>query len=259
MNISALKYCLIAFVIATMALSSTAHGIEDQIANLKVEVVYDLQVNEGLTVLDVTLTERLVNAIVDIKLISNNVGLIVDVVDEYGNTLPYSYDEVGRVISVFVNGTKKITITYMVSGLFDEIGIDAYSGIIDLTEYAIPLEVTIIVSGSYSTVVEPEAEVLTINDTTRIKLTRQGLYILTLWKEPTLEEDAQTVGSMVTSPTAEHTPSAPETRTPYSQQPSPPPAMEEAEYMFDEPLYLYLVITVFAVIAILALLMARKK
>jgi len=222
-------------------------------------VVYDLASNEGVVVLNFTLTAPVVNATLALPLIANNIADIINVTDEHGNILAFKYDSENRVLEVMVfdNPVRQVSVVYNLTNLFSEIGVGAYSALLDLAQYSgSSVTVSITLLGVYSVQVVPSAKVSVENGTTLIVLDKPDLYIITAYEEielgtPTTTQPATPATSTPTTSVA--TPviksSTPQTSAtlPQPQTQTPPEAAGSAAQIWTIILIIIIIVIVAAI------------
>ncbi|MET1160858.1 MAG: hypothetical protein ABWW65_07850 [Thermoprotei archaeon] len=225
-----------------------------EITGITITGSYDLYVNSGVMILNATLSSGN-PAIIDIPLIGENI-YVINVTDEDGNVLPFSYSEANKIVSVYVNETAIVSVTYTVSNVFDEISIGAYSGILDLSVYRAPVNVILTFIGKYNVSVEPEAKISYTEDTTIVEIDTPTVYTIVLWYTPIPPTPATTAtptqtGPIQTSPTPTPSPSPTTTPTP---TPTPSPTTPAPGIA---PELIYTIVGIIVIIVILVLLKKR--
>ncbi len=203
---------LLMLLLSSIAYIPHIYSQESNIEKIDMIIAYDLYSNSGITVCNISFTETLSNAIVDFPLISNNIE-IVNVTSGEGNYIPFNYVEENKTITLYVNNTDKITITYMVSNLFDEVSLGMYSSVVDLSIYSgLTIDVELHIGGKYNITSEPENVTYSYTeDETIIKLDKPILYTLTLWETPVYGTPSTPTTSPTTTTT--YTPTSPTTPT----------------------------------------------
>jgi len=221
-------------------------------------IIYDLDVNEGIAVLNFTLTIPVVNTMLIIPLPANNIVEVFNVTDESGNILAFKYSSENKTLEVMVfdNPVKQISVVYNITNLFTEIGVGAYSALLDLTQYSgrrVSISITLL--GTYSVYTVPSARVVVENGTTTILLDKPELYLITVYVE------VETGTPTTTPATQQQTTPTPQPSTPAPQS-SAPEALTPAGGAALAPNYttVLIAIVITAVLAaLIALMLMRKK
>ncbi|OYT38146.1 MAG: hypothetical protein B6U89_06310 [Desulfurococcales archaeon ex4484_58] len=248
-----MRYALSTLILLLLIVNGLAmpdiHG--EGIDKISVYIAYDPYENIGIIEYNVTFDTILNNTIIDIELFADNITLIINVTDENGDILSYTYNMENHTISVLANQTRMISITYMVTNLFDEIGPGLFSALLDLTMYSdIDTTVEIALPGTYNVSIEPEnATIKYVNGLTDIILYQPTLYVITIWVSPTTTIPTPTT-TVSTTPTT--TPTTTQTSTP-TTTPSTTPKPEEGA-----PIWLIVLIVLVVIIAIVAVIVKKK-
>ncbi len=204
------RYYLVIVLLFIMTLCSATVYTQDtpEVSRIDGTIVYDLYDNSGIVSLNFTFTQPLSNATVNLTLFSNNIVSIINVTDGNGNPLMYSYYASDHVVSVLIaNKTvDKVVVTYMIEDLFDELSVNTYAGIIDLTVYTgytINIQLTFL--GKYNVSTEPSATFTIEDEATTLKLDQPALYSISLYKFPSIVETTPTTPATTSTTTAPQT------------------------------------------------------
>jgi len=251
---------LLIILLATGAVLAVAEA--PSVSAVTGSIIYDLEANEGVAVLNFTLTAPVANTTLVIPLPANNLVEVFNVTDESGNILAFRYSSENKTLEVMVfeNPVKQISVVYNITNLFTEIGVGAYSAVVDLTQYSgssVSLSITLL--GTYSVQAVPGVKVVAENGVTTILLDKPELYLITVYVE--LE-----TGTPITTPATQQTPT-PQPSTPPSTpppQPSAPPSTPEtttpaAAPVPDYTAVLVAVVIAVALIALIAFLLRKRK
>ncbi|MCD6301769.1 MAG: hypothetical protein J7L82_06870 [Staphylothermus sp.] len=178
---------------------------------LDIVIVYDPMTDSGIVVYNLKLDTALDElSTIRTQLIGGEYIDIISVTDNQGEELLYEYDETTREIEILANDTDMISITYEISGLFEEIGVGAYMVYIDLASYSnISIRVEIDLIGKYTIYSEPSnIEVQQDEELTIVILDNPLQYVLVVTE--TLPTD---IGTETTTTTATTTTSRTSTET----------------------------------------------
>jgi hypothetical protein len=176
-------------------------------------IVYSLEDNTGIVTMNFTFTEPLANTTIDLPLFSNNIIEIINVTSGSGEQLMYSYYSGNHTVSILITDSpvSRITVSYLVSSMFQEIGVNAYTSILDLTNYTdYTVNITLILMGRYNVSVDPAAEVIVGTDTTTIILDDPTIYTIVIYEIPTPPTPASPTTTAATTTPITGTTTSPE-------------------------------------------------
>ncbi len=143
---------------------------------------------------------------------------IVSVTGVPGGNLTYRVLEDRNTILIFVNNTRTIEIDYMIRNYSDELSINTYTLLIDLSNFSNTdyLKTTLLIPGNYKTYVEPSmgSNIEYIGENVRITYTRPLMYVTVLYASETSETNIPgTTSPQTTSPTPASSPKTSPTTT----------------------------------------------
>lgn len=226
-------------------------------------ILYDPYDNTGIVSLNFTFTPPLSNTTINLTLFHNNIVEIINVTDENGTSLTYSYYAQDRVVSVLVTDmvVEKIIVTYMLENLFEEVSVNLYASIIDLTIYSgLNINVKLVIPGTYNVTIDPQTRYVVENDTTIIELVQPTLYSIALYEVPSEIATTPVITTPTETPPTQTTPTETETTTPTTTSPketttpTTKPKPEE-NYMT----ILGIIVVLILILAIIVLIIYRKR
>ncbi len=238
----------------------TTTSLPENVEKITLIITYDPSSNQGI-VSETIMFDQVISdnpVLVDIPLLNASSILVINITDENGEELPYSYDEESNIVRVYVNNTKSVKIYYMVTGLMDELAPGAYSCIIDLSMYSgYDVEATLELIDKYNVESTPEATVAYSDNTTLVIMNTPDTYIITIYKIPS-----------TTVPTATTTTTTPSTTTTTLQTMTTGATGTQTTVVtltpqpsttaFSQQLLLLIVVIVIIVVAIVAILLTRR-
>ncbi len=202
------KTSVILILLAVSISILAVYGVPENVQSIEIYVAYDPVIGEGSVYEKIVFDQYISDngVVLDIPLINGSGITVINVTGDNGEIFPYSYDSKNNVLTIYVNNTQTINIYYMVADLMDEIGPDAYSGVIDLSIYQdIPVSMTIELPGKYSVDSEPDVETQYSDNTTVIKLDESTIYVITVYVSPETFIPTKTTTAYTASPTTTST------------------------------------------------------
>lgn len=232
----------------TLVLPTLVYSQQSLLKEISIKLLYNPYENVGLITYNVVFVEKITNYTnVKVPILVNNVSDIV-VLDEYNRTVMFEYSE--GVVEALVNDTSRITITYSVENILQEISLNAYILTINLTIYSnYSFKLQIVLSDRFNVESYPEVNVVYENNLTVINLDQPEEYSIALYKELTI---TPTTTTPVSTPiTQEKTPITTPRETPATS-----PTLEEAKRREEEARINIVVVAVAVVVLVSALSIA---
>jgi len=223
-------------------------------------IVYDPVESWGLISIKYVFKQKVSNMTIELPLITDSVGCIINVTDDYGNVLTYSYNPENNTLTILITGveTSSVEVVYEVTDLFKEVSIQVYQAVVDLSIFentAINIEIAI--PWVYSVESIPEAKVVTNGNITVITLDKAETYTIILYYLPSTRiiegvERTETTPTPIQQTTPSTPPSTPvETPLTPSTTPTIPPE--------EKPLVTYILIIIILVVIVIAILYFVKR
>jgi hypothetical protein len=176
--------------------------------NISIEAVYDPYNDFGVVTYNMVFNEELNNTLLLIPLTIGDVVEIINVTNSEGLSFIYTFISDNNTLEVLVNNTDNLIVSYEATNILDEVGIGAFSGVIDLSPYQNISSITmkLYIPGTFTVEAQPEAMINIGNNVTEIIFNEPTIYTLYLVKSlPTPTTTAST--------TSTTTPSIPTTTT----------------------------------------------
>jgi len=253
---------LLTILIMSIVTIDLPNGLTDGIvSSVYGTIIYDPVESWGLISIKYVFNQKVSNTTVELPLITDSIGYIINVTDDYGNVLTYSFNPGNNTVTVLIIGvaTSSVEVVYEVTDLFKEVSIQVYQAVFDLSIFEnIPVNIEITIPGVYSVVSIPEAIVVTNGNTTSITLDKADTYAITVYYLPSTKiiggverTETSTMPSQETTPYA--TQSTP-METPLKPSTSSPIVVSE-----EKPILSYIVIIVILAVIIVAILYFVKR
>ncbi|ADI31508.1 hypothetical protein [Staphylothermus hellenicus] len=264
---------IIVFLVLGTSIYCNAQNMDDNVRGISIKIVYDPYMDYGIVTYEILFSKTMENTIIDLPLVADNINDIINVTGSEGQVFPYTYINENTSISILINNTDTLIITYEISGFMDEVGIDAYSGILDLSLLSgMNVSVEIVLPSVFNVSTEPRSSYVEYDDgLTIIKINNPGIYAVYVEKSllattttispPTTTTTPAPLSSITSTTTT--TTTTPSTTTVSSHSmttttsPTSPNTVSPRETVGLSPFMIGLIIAVIVIIVLIALLLRR--
>ncbi len=188
-------------------------GSYNEVVNsIGIEAVYDPYNNYGVVTYNIVFNTELNNTLLLIPLTIGDVVEIINVTNSEGLNFIYTFISSNNTLEVLANNTDNLIISYEATNILDEVGIDAFSGVIDLSPYQNISSITmkLYMPGVFTVNTQPEAIINVNNNVTEIIFNEPTIYTLYLVKSipapttttpmPTTTTTTTTASTTITTP-----------------------------------------------------------